>query len=88
MSELTTTIDSVVNATAGALSGIEALGPYLDYGVHGIAILGSVVLIASLITAGTKTPDPATKLGKVYKVIEVLALVIGRAKETRNNKDK
>ena len=81
MSDYSTTIDSAINATAGALSGIEALSPYLDYGVHGIAILGSVVLIASLITAGTKTPDPATKLGKVYKVIEVLALVVGRAKD-------
>ena len=81
MSDYSTAIDSAVNATAGALSGIEALVPYLDYGVHGIAILGSIVLIASLITAGTKTPDPATKLGKVYKVIEVLALVVGRAKD-------
>lgn len=81
MSDYSTTIDSVVNATAGALSGIEAVTPYLDYGVHVITILGSVVLIASLITAGTKTPDPATKLGKVYKVIEVLALIVGRAKD-------
>ena len=84
MSDYSTTIDSVVNATAGALGNVDAIQPYLDYGVHGIAILGSIVLIASLITAGTKTPDPATKLGKVYKVIEVLALVVGRAKEGRD----
>lgn len=75
------TIDSIVNATAGALSQVEAIQPYLEYGVHGIAILGSVVIIASLITAGTKTPDPSTKLGKVYRVIELLALVVGRAKK-------
>ncbi len=76
--------DSLVNATASALTGIDAIQPYLEYGAQGIAILGSIVIIASLITAGTKTPDPATVLGKVYKAIEVLALVIGRAKDVKN----
>jgi hypothetical protein len=73
--------EGLLNATAGALSNVDAIQPYLEYGVHGIAILGSIVLIASLITAGTNTPDPATRLGKLYKVIEVLALVVGRAKD-------
>lgn len=39
-----------------------------------------VVTIASIVTAATPTPAPDTTLGKIYKLIEVLALVIGRAK--------
>lgn len=42
----------------------------------------TVVTIASVVTAGTRTPDPATPLGKVYSVIEILALVTGRTKQT------
>jgi lysozyme family protein len=42
----------------------------------------AVVTIASLVVAGTRTPDPNTKLGKVYKFVETVALVIGKAKQT------
>lgn len=45
------------------------------------ALLG-VFAVASLFIAGTKTPDPDTTFGKVYRVIEALALNVGRAKET------
>tara|TARA_Y100001937_G_scaffold95013_1_gene128919 strand:+ start:109 stop:351 length:243 start_codon:yes stop_codon:yes gene_type:complete len=41
-----------------------------------------VITIASLIIAGTKTPDPDTILGKIYKAVEFLSLTIGKAKET------
>lgn len=43
----------------------------------------SIVTLASVITAGTPTPDPAThpRLAKVYGYIEALALVIGKAKK-------
>lgn len=41
-----------------------------------------VITIASLIIAGTKTPDPDTILGKLYKAVEFLSLTIGKAKET------
>ena len=33
------------------------------------AVMG-IVVVASLIVAGTKTPDPDTVLGKVYKLVE------------------
>ena len=54
----------------------------------GIVLDGAakIVLFASLITAMTPTPDPATLLGKVYKYIEVAALVVGRAKDSVNKK--
>jgi len=43
--------------------------------------VAAAVLFASSITALTPTPKEGTFLGKVYKVIEVLALNIGKAKE-------
>ena len=46
-----------------------------------LAILTSIIALASAITAVTGTPDPKTRLGKVYKILEFLALVIYRAKE-------
>ena len=42
----------------------------------------SVVVVASLIVAGTKTPDPDTVLGKVYKLVEWASLTFGKAKES------
>jgi hypothetical protein len=44
-------------------------------------VAAAAVLFASSITALTPTPKEGTFLGKVYKVIEVLALNIGKAKE-------
>lgn len=41
----------------------------------------SVVTIASVITMNTDTPSPDTWLGKAYKIIEILALVVGKAKK-------
>jgi hypothetical protein len=55
---------------------------YLALAEHGIAIAGAVVIAASAICAMTKTPDPATWVGKAYRVIEILAGLVGRAKET------
>lgn len=44
-------------------------------------VLPSIVPAASLFVSLTKTPMPGTFWGRVYRVIEVLALVFGRAKE-------
>lgn len=41
----------------------------------------SVIAIASSIAAVTKTPADDEWVGKVYKIIEVLALNVGHAKE-------
>ena len=42
----------------------------------------ALIVVASVVVAGTKTPAPSTWLGKVYKVVEWAALTFGRAKET------
>lgn len=42
---------------------------------------GVLVAVASAFVAATPTPPPGTFWAKVYKVIEVLALVIGKAKD-------
>ena len=42
----------------------------------------AVVVLASLLVAGTKTPDPSTVLGKVYKVVEWASLTFGKTKES------
>mgnify|MGYP001484370336 CR=1 FL=1 len=44
-------------------------------------IVPCIVPIASLFVSLTKTPAPGTLWGRVYRVIEILALVFGRAKE-------
>jgi hypothetical protein len=41
-----------------------------------------VVVAACLLRSFTATPNPATPLGKIYKVLELFALSFYRAKET------
>ena len=73
-------VQTVANATAQVVD--QVVPPqYIGIAEQLITIAGAVVIVASLITAGTKTPDPNTKWGKAYKVIEVLALVFGKAKK-------
>ena len=45
------------------------------------AVLG-VVVVASVIVGGTKSPDPDSWLGKAYKGLEWASLTFGKAKET------
>ena len=45
------------------------------------AVMG-VVVVASLVVAGTKTPDPDTVLGKIYKLVEWASLTFGKAKQS------
>ena len=47
-----------------------------------ISTVTGIITIASLVVAGTRTPDPDTILGKLYKVVEIAALNFGRAKDT------
>jgi hypothetical protein len=46
------------------------------------SIVSAVVVFASTIAALTPTPAPGTPLAMLYKVIDVLALNIGKAKQT------
>jgi hypothetical protein len=47
-----------------------------------ITVATSIVTLASAICALTPTPAPNTKLGKLYHFIEILALTIGKAKQS------
>ena len=47
-----------------------------------LSTITGIITIASIVIAGTKTPDPDTVLGKIYKAVEILSLTIGKAKET------
>lgn len=47
-----------------------------------LAIAGGIVTTASIITAGTRTPNPNTFWGKCYRVLELFALVVGKAKQS------
>lgn len=51
-----------------------------------LAVVGGVIALASAITAVTGTPSPDTKLGKLYKIIEILALVVNKAKDDGSKK--
>ena len=46
-----------------------------------IAIASSVVALASLIAAITPTPKDDTWVGKAYKIVDWLALNVGKAKD-------
>jgi len=45
-----------------------------------IGILTSVVAVASAIAALTPTPKDDNWVGKIYKVVDLLALNVGKAK--------
>ena len=47
-----------------------------------ISTVTGIITIGSLVVAGTRTPDPSTVLGKLYKVVEIAALNFGKAKDT------
>jgi hypothetical protein len=46
-----------------------------------IAIVGSVVALASLVAALTPTPKDDKWTGKAYKIVDWLALNVGKAKD-------
>jgi len=60
---------------------ILAQNPYFN-------IVTGVIALASAITSVTPTPALGSKLGKVYKVIDFLALNVGKAKQTGKPKVK
>jgi|TARA_R110002050_G_scaffold227206_3_gene362928 hypothetical protein len=47
-----------------------------------LTTITGIVTVTSLIVAGTKTPEPDSVLGKIYKVLEFLSLTIGKAKDS------
>ncbi len=64
----------------------EVINRLLDNIDQILSILGSIVVLCSVIVAGTNTPNPNTKIGKIYKIIEFLALVFGKTKDKGNDR--
>lgn len=53
-----------------------------------LAVLTGAVALASAVAALTPTPSDDTVVGKLYKLIDWLALNIGKAKETGSESGK
>ena len=51
-----------------------------------IAIVMSIICVSSLIAAVTPTPKDDVWIGKLYKVIDLCALNIGKAKDKAGKK--
>jgi len=60
---------------------MEILQWITDHGPGVVKIVTGIIAGASVITAATKTPDKRAKMALIYKLIEILALNIGRAKD-------
>jgi hypothetical protein len=52
-----------------------------------ISIATAVSVAASAIAALTPTPEPGTKLAMVYKIIDYLAINLGKAKDKGKSKN-
>lgn len=65
---------------------METIKMLIDYvmqnSVEIVAILGSIVACASAIAALIPTPKDDAWVAKVYKVVDWLALNVGKAKQT------
>jgi hypothetical protein len=47
-----------------------------------LSVVGSIVIAASLATSWTSTPAPGTRRARLYRYLELAALLFGRAKDT------
>ena len=69
------------------MNTLDILAQFLP-NANWFAVITALVTLASAITAATPTPAPGTPLSMFYKLIELLALNIGRAKYTGVQEDK
>ena len=69
------------------MNTIDILAQFLP-NANWFAVVTALVTLASAITAATPTPAPGTLLAKLYKLIEILALNIGKSKDTGIPEDK
>jgi len=54
---------------------------FMDFIVNIVGIVTAIVTVSSLIAASTPTPKDDVWIGKLYKLIDLLALNIGKAKD-------
>jgi hypothetical protein len=50
-----------------------------------ITVVTSIVCIASIVCSLTETPKDDALIGRLYKIVEIAALNIGKAKESSAN---
>ena len=55
--------------------------------INAITLITIIVTFASLIAASTPTPKDDVWKGKLYKLVDLLALNIGKAKQQTTNGD-
>ena len=55
--------------------------------INAITWITIIVTVASLIAASTPTPKDDLWIGKLYKLVDLLALNIGKAKQQTPNGD-
>jgi len=58
----------------------------MDIIVSIVTWITAIVTISSIIAASTKTPKDDIWIGKIYKLIDMLAINIGKAKEVAPKK--
>ncbi len=58
----------------------------MDIIVNIVTWVTAIVTISSIIAASTPTPKDDVWIGKLYKIIDVLAMNIGKAKEVAPKK--
>ncbi len=63
-------------------SGLFCMHPNLDLVVEFLQYASAIVTAASAIAAVTPTPRDDQSIAKLYKIVDFLALNIGKAKET------
>src|SRR5260370_66833 len=61
---------------------LASLIPSADQVETFLAVLGTIVTAASALAAATPTPAPGTRAARLYRYLEIAALLVGRAKET------
>ena len=58
-----------------------------DFIIEVVGVISAVVCGASFVASVTATPKDDELIGKLYKIVEVLALNIGKAKMAPPNKE-
>ena len=58
-----------------------------DFIIEAIGVISAIVCGASFVASVTATPKDDELIGKLYKIVEVLALNIGKAKMVPPNKE-
>ena len=59
----------------------------MEFILNLVSVVTSIVTVASIVAALTPTPKDDVWIGKLYKLVDLLALNIGKAKQQTPNGD-